>query len=207
MMLDFAHRSTLCVSGSLWVGSREQFTNGILTSSSPTGSSVPPSFPSLASTRYKLSNTFWKILSIHWFLMVELMSFWSFLQMTLADYSLSDVVFGEMESWKDLLAEAGAFCSADFNNSHSLAAAVQVLEEFIYVARSELADLSWSAQDHLIFLVASHHHQLEFWEREGNGSSKEKTRNGISWRLKWNNSEQLVETFGDPYRLTHIYTF
>lgn len=55
--------------------------------------------------------------------------------MTLADYSLSDVVFGGMESWKDILAEAGAFCSADFNNSHSLAAAVQVLEEFIYVAR------------------------------------------------------------------------
>lgn len=62
--------------------------------------------------------------------------------MTLADYSLSDVVFDEMESWKNVLAEAGAVCSVDFNNSQLFAGSVQVLEEFIDVSRSELADLS-----------------------------------------------------------------
>lgn len=75
------------------------------------------------------------------------MSLWRLLQMTLADYSLSDVVFDSMDHWKNVLAEAAA--SNNNNNSSttkSLTELVQLLEEFIHIARSELAALSWSAR-------------------------------------------------------------
>lgn len=99
--------------------------------------------------------------------------------MTLADYSLSDVVFTGLASWKNVLADAVNLCSNnDFNNSQQqLAAAVQVLEEFINVAKSELAD--WPAQDlcridSIILFLSCFAPPAAFSEREGNCSSKEK---------------------------------
>lgn len=68
--------------------------------------------------------------------------------MTLADYSLSDVVFDSMDHWKNVLAEAAVSNNNNNNNSTtmSLTELVQLLEEFIDIARSELAALSWSAR-------------------------------------------------------------
>lgn len=60
--------------------------------------------------------------------------------MTLADYSLSGVVFDGLDHWKNVLAEVSTVSS---NNTESLAQVVQLLEEFIHIARSELAAPYW----------------------------------------------------------------
>lgn len=77
---------------------------------------------------------------IDWFVLGELLFFCWFLQMTLADYSLSDVVFDGLVHWKNMLAEAAVNNSNNNNNTESLAELVQLLEEFIDIARSELTE-------------------------------------------------------------------
>lgn len=68
--------------------------------------------------------------------------------MTLADYSVSDVVFDNMDHWKNVLAETGV----SNNNTEALTELVQLLDEFIDIARSE------SRISSTVGLVASHHH-------------------------------------------------
>lgn len=58
----------------------------------------------------------------------------SFHQMTLADYSLSDVVFDKLDNWKDTLKQVTTSC----NQTEALALMIPQLEEFIHVARSKL---------------------------------------------------------------------
>ena len=53
--------------------------------------------------------------------------------MTLADYSLSNVAFDRVESWKNTLKHLVTSC----NQTTSLGAMIPQLEEFIDVARSE----------------------------------------------------------------------
>ena len=53
--------------------------------------------------------------------------------MTLADYSLSNVVFDRVETWKNTLQHVAMVC----NQTAALAAMIPQLEEFISVARSE----------------------------------------------------------------------
>lgn len=55
--------------------------------------------------------------------------------MTLADYSLSDVAFDQIEKWKNTLNYLVTSC----NQTEALGAMIPQLEEFIDVARSELA--------------------------------------------------------------------
>lgn len=76
---------------------------------------------------------------IDWFVLAELLFSCWFLQMTLADYSLSDVVFDGLVHWKNMLVEA-AVNNSNNNNTESLAELVQLLEEFIDIARSELTE-------------------------------------------------------------------
>lgn len=54
--------------------------------------------------------------------------------MTLADYSLSDVTFDRVEKWKNTLNQL----IISSNQTEALEAMIPQLEEFIYVARSEL---------------------------------------------------------------------
>ncbi|XP_054460478.1 STRA6-like [Anoplopoma fimbria] len=56
--------------------------------------------------------------------------------MTLADYSLSNVAFDKVESWKDTLKQLVTYC----NQTEALGPMIPELEEFIYVARK-----SWLA--------------------------------------------------------------
>lgn len=58
----------------------------------------------------------------------------SFLQMTLADYSLSNMAFDQVEKWKNTLQHLVTAC----NRTEALGAMIPQLEEFIDVARSEL---------------------------------------------------------------------
>lgn len=54
--------------------------------------------------------------------------------MTLADYSLSNVTFDQVDRWKDTLKQLVTSC----NQTEALGAMIPQLEEFIDVARSEL---------------------------------------------------------------------
>lgn len=54
--------------------------------------------------------------------------------MTLADYSLSNVAFGQVENWKNTLTHTVTIC----NHSEALGAMIPQLEEFLDVAKSEL---------------------------------------------------------------------
>lgn len=54
--------------------------------------------------------------------------------MTLADYSLSDVAFDEVDRWRNTLKQLVTSC----NQTTALGAMIPQLEEFIHVARSEL---------------------------------------------------------------------
>ena len=68
--------------------------------------------------------------------------FISFLQMTLADYSVSNVAFDRVEKWKETLEYLVTSC----NQTEALGAMIPQLEEFIDVARSELVcmtHVSW----------------------------------------------------------------
>lgn len=54
--------------------------------------------------------------------------------MTLADYSLSVVTFETVENWKNILNQL----ISSSNQTEALEAMIPQMEEFIYVARSEL---------------------------------------------------------------------
>lgn len=54
--------------------------------------------------------------------------------MTLADYSLSNVAFDQVERWKNTLKHLVTSC----NQTEALGAMIPQLEEFIDVAKSEL---------------------------------------------------------------------
>lgn len=54
--------------------------------------------------------------------------------MTLADYSLSIVTFETVENWKNILNQL----ISSSNQTEALEAMIPQMEEFIYVARSEL---------------------------------------------------------------------
>lgn len=57
----------------------------------------------------------------------------SFLKITLADYSISNIAFDQVERWKDTLKHLVMSC----NQTQALGAMIPQLEEFVVVARSE----------------------------------------------------------------------
>lgn len=77
----------------------------------------------------------------------------TFCQMTIADYSLSDVAFKRVEHWKDTLKYVVSSC----NQTEALATMIPQLEEFIDVAKSE-SSLCSSSMPFMCTVEISHRH-------------------------------------------------